>query len=141
MFFLKNLKQIVYAEFVQLPSENSHPVGLLGGVVRVYFLHYQTFNEAVSSWKRRAARIHWDKLYVVMSERDGCTEADLVKFDSLPYRNKIAFTHVRYPSVFNSFYIRGFEEKSELGNIMDFRGLFGRKYYDQFDWVKFLNQK
>lgn len=31
MFFLKNLKQIVYAEFVQLPSENSHPVGLLGG--------------------------------------------------------------------------------------------------------------
>ena len=40
----------------------------------------------------------------------------------------------------NSYCIKGFEKNNELGNIMDYQGLLGKKYYDQFDWVKFLNQ-
>ena len=75
-----------------------------------------------------------------MSERDGCSEADLQEFDALPYRKKIAFTHIAYPYMSNTCHIRGFEKNKELGNIMDFQDMFGRKYYDQFDWVKFLNQ-
>lgn len=31
ILFLKNLKRFVYADFTELPSENGHPVGLLGG--------------------------------------------------------------------------------------------------------------
>ena len=31
ILFLKNLRQFVYAEFAELPSDNGHPVGLLGG--------------------------------------------------------------------------------------------------------------
>lgn len=31
ILFLKNLKELVYAKFIQLPSVNGHPVGLLGG--------------------------------------------------------------------------------------------------------------
>lgn len=141
ILFLKNLRQFVYAEFAELPSDNGHPVGLLGGVIHVYFLHYQSFNEGVESWKRRTERMHWDNLYVVLSERDGCREMDLHEFDLLPYRKKIAFTHIDYPSISNFFLIHGFEKSKELGNIMDYQGMFGRKYYDQFDWVKFLNQK
>lgn len=110
-------------------------------MIHVYFLHYQSFKEGVESWKRRAERIHWDNLYVVLSERDGCLETDLQEFDLLPYLKKIAFTHIDYPSISHSFLIHGFEKSKELGNIMDYQGMLGRKYYDQFDWVKFLNQK
>lgn len=106
----------------------------------MHFLHYQSYTEGVEAWKRRSERIHWSNLYVVMSERDGCTESDLYKFDSLPYRNKIALTHITFPSMSNSYCIKGFEKNNELGNIMDYQGLLGKKYYDQFDWVKFLNQ-
>lgn len=97
--------------------------------------------DGVEAWKRRASRIHWDNLYVVLLERDGCSETDLQEFESLQYHKKVAFTHVSYPCLSCSFLIRGFEKNKELGNIMDYQGMFGRKYYDQFDWVKFLNQK
>lgn len=139
--FLKNLKQWVYAEFTELPSYKGHPVGLLGGGIRVYFLHYQDFNIAVETWKRRVERIHWDNMFVVLVERDGCTYDNLMEFSSLPFENKVALTHAQYPNIPCSYQIKGYENIEEVGNIMDYAGMFGARVYDQFDWVKFLNKE
>lgn len=106
----------------------------------MYFLHYQSFKEGVEAWKRRVARIHWDNIFVVMSEKDGCTLADLQEFEQLAFKNKVAFTHVEYPQLTCGCYIKGYEHDQELGNIMDFKGRFGAKVYDQFDWVTFFNR-
>lgn len=137
--FLKNIKQLVSAELVEIPYK-ACPVELLG-VIRVYFLHYQSFKDGVETWKRRAARIHWDNLYIVLSERDGCFLSDLEEFEKLPFSNKVAFTHLKYPSLASCFYLKGNERSHELGNIMNLKGLLGGKIYDQFNWVKFLNKK
>ena len=67
--------------------------------------------------------------------------ADLEEFDHMSFNNKVAFTHTEYTSLTNGCYIKGYEASQELGNIMDFNGFWGAKVYDQFDWVKFLNQK
>ena len=67
--------------------------------------------------------------------------ANLEEFDHMSFNNKVAFTHIEYPSLTNGYHIKGYEESQELGNIMDFKGFLGQKVYDQFDWVKFLNQK
>lgn len=107
----------------------------------MYFLHYQSFKSGIENWERRAKRIHWDNLFIVLSEKDGCTMADLEEFDHMSFNNKVAFTHTEYTSLTNGCYIKGYEASQELGNIMDFNGFWGAKVYDQFDWVKFLNQK
>ena len=60
---------------------------------------------------------------------------------NLSYESKVALTHVEYPDITCGFYVKGYENCNELGNIMDFKGFWGQKVYDQFDWVKFLNQK
>lgn len=63
IFFLKKFKQLVYVEFTEIPHK-ACPAGLLG-VVHVYFLHYQSFEEGVGAWKRRVRRIQWNNIFVV----------------------------------------------------------------------------
>ena len=140
--FLQNLRHYVWAEIEDITSSLSTcPIGLVGGEIKVYFLHYKTFDDAKEAWCRRRERIDWENLYVVLVERDGCTADDLKEFDSLPYPNKIAFTHKKYPFIKSSFCIKGYEGKLELGNIMDYTGPFGKRVYDQFNWVRFFNQR
>lgn len=74
------------------------------GVIHVYFLHYQSFEEGVSAWKRRARRIQWNNIFVVLSEKDGCTKKCLEEFEHLSYESKVALTHVEYPDITCGFY-------------------------------------
>ena len=50
------------------------------------------------------------------------------------------FTHVEYPEFSSAYYIRGFEEKEELGVLISYKNQFRkRRYLDDFDYVDFLN--
>lgn len=82
-----------------IESLKNVPKGLLGGVVKVYFVHYKSFEEGVEAWKRRVKRIHWENLYVVLVERDGCTLEDVRAFDRLTFKHKVALIHKPYEGV------------------------------------------
>lgn len=44
------------------------------------------------------------------------------------------------PDIKSAVYIRGFENDISVGNCMDFRSKFSwKKYYDDFDYVKWFN--
>ncbi len=61
-------------------------------------------------------------------------------FDKLPHKNKVIFTNVEYPEFQSAYYIRGFEEQSQLGVLVDYKKQFLlRRYLDDFDYVDFLN--
>ena len=139
--FLSDLKGFVNKEIVDITNGSNYPIGLLGGQIHIHFLHYKTFEEGVDAWKRRSERIHWNKLYVVLAERDGCSENDLRAFEELPYKRKIALVHKSYPFLRNFCVIKGFETDKELGNIMTFKNSLGMKHYDEFSWKRFLTQE
>ncbi|PRI53509.1 hypothetical protein BVZ80_01249B, partial [Haemophilus influenzae] len=40
----------------------------------------------------------------------------------------------------SAYYIKGFEKQNQVGDIFEFSGWNGKKYYDQFDYVKWFNQ-
>lgn len=116
-----------------------YPVGVLRDV-RVYFEHYNTNEEAKQKWDIRKARINYDNLFVMLIDRDGCNQLDLEMFDKLPYRNKVIFTNKKHPEIKSSFYINGFENHNEVGDCFAFvPDKIGVKYYDQFDYVKWIN--
>ncbi len=86
-------------------------------------------------------RMVWDNLYVVLTERDGCSYEDLKAFDRLPFKNKVALCHKYYEDIKSCFVVKGFEHSHEVGNMFDYTGLLGRRRYDQFPWNKFLKRK
>lgn len=109
--------------------------------VTVHFAHYKTAEEAESAWRRRCQRVNWDDLFVLMTDRDGCDEDILRRFDALPYPHKVIFTHVPRPDIASAVYIPGFEEQEAVGNCVEFvNGWSGKRYYDYFDYVKWFNQ-
>lgn len=121
-------------------QEYPFPVAMLGDV-KLFFAHYHSNAEAEEMWKRRCKRIDWDNIFVLMTDRDGCNEEILSRFEKLPYKNKVVFTHIPRPDIASSAYIPGFEQESQLGNCVDFVNAWrGKRYYDYFDYVKWLNE-
>ena len=136
---VKNLKWYMEQELVEAKEEAKCPVGILGDI-KIYFIHYVSFCEGKSKWEKRKKRINWDNIFIVGSERDGCTYETIKNFEELPYKNKVIFTYKEYPEFSSTYCMKRFKEKGELGIITDFKNqLLKRRYLDDFDYVEFLN--
>lgn len=137
----ENLEWYLEQEFVEAERKENCPVGILGDI-KIDFVHYDTFEEGVLKWEERKKRINWDNLFFMGVEKDGCTYETIKRFDELPYENKVIFTHVRYPEFSSAYYIKGFEDRNELGVITFYKRQFRiRRYLDDFDYVDFLNHE
>lgn len=139
--FLANLDFYLAQDFTECHIDGGlYPVGKLVDIY-VYFVHYDTFEEAVSKWKERCARIDKHNLFVMMVERDGCTEDDIKAFQRLPYKNKVIFTAKEKKGCPNAYYIPGTASKNgDVINLCDYQGKFtGKRWIDGFDYVGFLN--
>ena len=119
----------------------TYPVGQLDDIL-LFFMHYDTFAEAQNAWKRRVKRVDLNNVYIVMTDKDGCTYEHIKQFDALPYKNKVIFTHKEYPEFKSACCIPGFENESEVGVLSDWKPqLLRRRWLDDFDYVRFFNQK
>ena len=118
-----------------------YPCGMLGDI-EIRFNHYKTFEEAVAKWEERKQRINWDNLYIIAIDGDDCTEESLHRFDNLPYKHKVIFTHLPRPDIQSAFYLKGFEDQPGVGVALYFKKQFLiRRYLDYFYYVSFLNQR
>lgn len=117
----------------------NYPVALLDDIT-IFFQHYHSQEEAETKWTERCKRVNLSNIRCILVERDGCSYEDLVQFSQLPYPTA-ALLHLPVVGITNTSYIHGFEKADELGNIMEFRlrQCFGRMYYDDFDFIKFLS--
>lgn len=140
--FLENLHY--YLEQPVVPCEDSrfdYPCGMVGDI-EIRFNHYKTFEEAAAKWDERKQRVDWDNLFVIGIDGDNCTYESLQRFNSLPYANKVIFTHKPYPEFVSAVYLPGFEDQGGIGHATDFKDQFLiRRYMDIFDYVSFLNGK
>lgn len=139
--FLQQPKQYLDTPLVFLPNtDKTYPVAMLKDIT-LHFMHYATEQEAEEAWNRRKKRINWENLFVLMTEKDGCTEEILKAFDALTYPNKVVFTRIPMPHIESAVYIPGFEEANEVGNCDAFvNGYTGKKYFDYFNYVKWFNE-
>lgn len=95
--------------------KHPYPVGAIDGDIEVHFLHYYTFEEAVSKFKRRATRVNLDNLLFIASEQNGCTEADVKAFDAIPHPRKLFFCSKPYPYA-SVVYIKEFSKLGYAGD-------------------------
>ena len=140
--FMENPQRYLSAELVEVHmDEISYPVGQLDDIL-IFFMHYNSFNEAKNAWKRRAKRVDLDNVYIVMTDKNGCTYEHIRQFDELPYKNKVIFTHKEYKEFPSAYYIPGFEDENEVGILSDWKPQFlKRRWLDDFDYVRFFNNR
>lgn len=134
---MRNLRWYMEQEIVELESDDNFPVGLLGDI-RINFVHYDTFEDAVLKWEERKKRINWDNIFIVGT--DGYSYKAMEQFDQLPYENKVILTRTNYPEIASAYWMKEFGENSEGNTLLSFKNQFlKRRYIDDFDYVRFLN--
>lgn len=136
------------AELIELPygceGERRYPIGALKGNgtlpdIRIHFLHYHTFEEAREKWVERSVRLNFDNLCVVM-QAASFDEELLHRFESLPMPRKVVLAYEKSCSVESPLIFRMRSLDTFVpGRILDYNGLLGRRYLDDFDYVAFLN--
>lgn len=108
--------------------------------ITVILAHFKDVEEELEKWNQRVKRVDYDNLFIMFTDRDGCTEEHLKAFDALPYKNKVVFTHRPYPELKSAVYIKGFEQEEYVGELYKYRCRWlGWKYYDAFDYVSWFN--
>lgn len=138
--YLKNMDHYRNCDLEFITEEGyDHPIGKLDDIV-IYFQHYHSEEEARNKWMERTTRINKDNLYIIFTDTDGCTEDQLREFDSLPFKNKVVYTHKSYPDISSAVYIPGFES-SDAGMAFNYINNFsGKRFYDVFDYVSWFNE-
>ena len=139
--FLKEPKKYLnYKLYFCKEKGIDYPIGILKDI-KIYFYHYNDETEALKAWDRRKKRINFDNLYIIFTDRDGCTYKNLKEFDNLPYNNKVVFTNKKYPEFKSAYYISGFEDEKQVGNLVETEGKIIKKHiYERFNYVKWLNK-
>ena len=136
----RNLPFYMNCELMEYKQHQyTFPVGMLDGDIKVFFMHYKTFQEAKEKWDLRKKRINYNNLFFMMTDRDGCTEQHIKQFDILPYKHKIIFTSKPYPYKSVVFCNEFIHEKC-VPVLTEWRNLSGERLYDKyFNFVEWLN--
>jgi uncharacterized protein (DUF1919 family) len=119
--FLSNIDYYLSCEmtFIEEPDV-SYPIGVLDDV-RIHFQHYATNEMAKEKWIERTKRINFNNLFIMFTDRDGCSYQNLCDFEALPYKNKIVFTHIPYPEFQSAYYLKGWESEVSVGNCFEYK--------------------
>ena len=65
-----------------------YPVGKAMNGVLIHFMHYPSFNEAISIWNKRVQRIDYNNLGIILSNWGGEDYEQLKRFDKLPFKHR-----------------------------------------------------
>lgn len=142
--FLENLEHYLgCSEMSEVHEEGvEYPICLLDDI-RLYCVHYKSFEEARDKWFQRCKRVNLQNLYVMFSQRDGCTKEHIRRFSELPYKHKVVFTAEPMPEFDCAFWDPCFPVAGgEVGTLTDYPSRWsGRRYIDAFDYVSFFNER
>lgn len=105
--------------------------------IKVYFQHYQKFEDAFETWRRRSERINYENIYFLWEFFDELYDVSLLKeFDELPIK-KMALLHNEIAGIENGFVFK--YKKSVAGDVLQLVEREGKRHLDEFDYVRFLN--
>lgn len=142
--FLERLEHYLgCSEMSEVHEEGvEYPICLLDDI-RLYCVHYKSFEEARDKWFQRCKRVNLQNLYVMFSQRDGCTKEHIRRFSELPYKHKVVFTAEPMPEFDCAFWDPCFPvADGEVGTLTDYPSRWsGRRYIDAFDYVSFFNER
>lgn len=138
---LKNFDYYINEKLIPIESNfKDYPLGKLGDIT-IHFVHYKSFEEAEKKWNERKERINYDNLFIIFTNREGCTQEIINEFDQLPYKNKIIFTNIKDLNISSNVYIPGFDNDNCVGMVMHpIKEKPYLMYYDYFNYVKWFNK-
>lgn len=140
LVFVENIREFENSELVFFKTERAYPVANLssnGHTITVYFVHYKTEEEANEKWKNRYQRINYDNLIVLMTDRDGFNDDTLERFKGINYK-KLLFSSKKI-NIPECIYCKQYRKEPYVGDLISYRGIFGKRNYEVFNFIHWIN--
>lgn len=143
--FIYNLKEYIeqgVLSFVE-QTEYRYPVGKLTapcGEIKIYFMHYKTYEQAEQKWYERCSRINYDKLYFIWELKPTSTKEQVEKFNNFNANNKLLFS-MKINA--DSPYLEKVNSKQDYYDGLSFayQSKFSvKRWLDEVDYVSFINK-
>lgn len=135
--FVNNLDFYLKCELEEKQTKENYPIGVLDNKVVIHFLHYESFESAKEKWNIRKKRVDLNNVYIFMTDRDGFNLDTLKAFNEIKYP-KVLFSHIDYQNE-NIIYFPKYKNHKCVGILSNYSGWFGKREYDIFNYVDFLN--
>lgn len=156
LLFANNLSDYLDCEMKQATSDKGYAIGLLKPKrdslrqICLHFVHFDNFDYCKNQWNKMISRVDYDNIVVIQdgTDDDIKTYEEAACFNSIKYK-KIYFCRNNYCECVNDIkdiFIINFGKNDTPGRVFHFlpgvKGQhFERRYYDQFNLIKWLNQK
>lgn len=131
--FAMNLEHYLSCE-LQMRWEETYPVGTLDDIT-VYFMHYDTCQEAKESWDRRKQRVNFEKIIVVATDRNGFDEVVLESWKQIPYPKVLFTVNSRYAREAGSVLFLRYQDQGFVPDLIP-----GREFYKDGVLMNTINQ-
>lgn len=131
MKMVLNLRYYMEKE-LEISWGDEYPIGKLEDVV-IHFMHYDTCKEAKDAWDKRKARIKWDKIFVIGTDRDGFNYKDYEKWKQISYPKILFTTNPEY--IEDSLCFPEYINDGQIGDLIS-----ERKFYQNKILVNKINE-
>lgn len=145
-YFVMHIKEYVGADIVRIDDGTvNYPVGILSreGLkgIRLDFVHYHSFEDAVDKWKERYLRINYDNILVVAELGCESSQTLIEELNRLPYR-KLLIVNTEYKDMENCAALDIYDDSFFWGKILTYRKgpkFFMYRYLDDVKYIDFIN--
>lgn len=117
----------------EITMGEEYPVGVLDDI-KVYFMHYETCSEALEKWEERKQRINYEKIFIIMVDRDGFTDEDFELFRKIKYPKVLFTVQKKYKSE-DTIYMPEYKKDGQVPDLIP-----GRYMYKGFKLIKKINK-
>ena len=122
-----------------IETDEGYPVAMLDDI-KLYFNHYKTNEEAEEKWEERKKRMNMDNLFILMCDRDGITDEDMLRLNEVNCRNKVVLTAKEHPEVDFAFQLPEYANEDYVGYYLGKNAITDKTVVEKhFDFVKWLN--
>ncbi len=118
--FVLNLRHYLECE-LELRWGEEYPIGRLDDI-EIQFMHYGTCEEARLSWERRKARINYDKIFVLSTDRDGFDHGVYQLWKTIPYPKVVFTAHREFTE--DAIFYPEFETDGQVGDLISKRDFY-----------------
>lgn len=129
--FVQNLEYYMGLE-LRMSWGEEYPIGYLDDLT-IYFMHYQTCEEAKRKWEERKKRIKWEKIIVFCTDMEDFDDATYGEWEKITYP-KILFSAKNWGGQYNIC----FPHYIENGHVLDL--ISKREFYKDGELIKYINE-